>query len=430
MIPMRPSAQSTQAPDQPPNPAAEKRKQTQSRILALATLVVVALCGYFFEELKEWFPWLTAWQIRSYNWVSQLEARKPRLKFVTTVEIDDRTFYDTLHLPSGGATDRKALADMLLSIAPYRPAVIALDINLSREPADDLPPRSESNEALRKAIGKVVEQRIPVVLTCGIDTENGYRRRENIFSDASLAHFADETVPYRARIGFDNAGDELRKVPLEVDARASDGASRPYKSFALEIADAYETVLGIRQHTVDRLAKQIARRQFVYTSFRPQDEFPKISAADVLADKEEELHKLTHRIVLIGGNRHDPPGESDNTWIDDHSFPPLRMRGMYFQANYVEGLLDDRIRSRVPRLVASVLDLGLAVAMMYFARLGKRLWARLALMGVFLVPIVLAYIASVNLGYVIDFVLPVLLLFIHVFLEHYIHLLFPEKEAA
>jgi hypothetical protein len=105
------------------------------------------------------------------------------------------------------------------------------------------------------------------------------------------------------------------------------------------------------------------------------------------------------------------------------------MRGMYFQANYIEGLLDDRVRSTVPRWLAFFTDLVAAALLIYFSHKAKTLSGRFVLLCVFFVPIVLTYVAGVNMGYVLDFVLPLLLLFLHVLLEHYFDLRSRLKEV-
>lgn len=400
--------------------ADQPKSRTASLLLAGVTLLLVALSGYFFEEFKEWFPWLTVLQIKSYHWISHLEARIPRSIFVIGIEIDDRTFYQTMALPSGSITNRRRLGEMLSTASDYHPAVIALDITLSREPADDLEPRRSDNQALLGAIREVSQKGIPVVLSCGFDEH--YSLLPNIFRDADLPGFGDAKNPYRARVGFDHAADDFRKVPLVVDAASPKGNTQPYNSFALEIADAYEGVLGIRPRTMDRVQPAIAKRESVYTNFLRQDEIPHISGADVLARNDKELQRLAHRVVLIGGNRHKSFNAQSDEWLDDFNLPPLRMRGMYLQANYVEGLLDDRIRSVVPHSLASLIDLALGVLMIWFSWRARSFRGQLLRLGVFFIPVCLAYVASANLGYVFDFALPLLLLFLHAFAEHYLHL--------
>jgi CHASE2 domain-containing sensor protein len=397
-------------------------------ILAGITLLLIAASGFFFEGFKEWFPWLTTAQIRSYHWIARLEARRPRSIFVTGIEIDDRTFYVTMARPSGAITSRRALGEMVRTVSNYHPAVIALDITLSHEPADDREPRSAENQALLEAIREVSQKGIPVVLTCGFD-EN-YKQLPNIFRDADLPGFGDAQNPYRARVGFDHAADDLRKVPLVVDAASPDGKTRPYNSFALEIADAYESAVHIQPRTLERVQPAIQKREFVYTNFLRQEHIPHISGTDVLVPNEKELQRLAHRIVLIGGNRHRTYNSQSDEWLDDYNLPPLRMRGMYLQANYVEGLLDDRLRSTVPHWLASLIDLGLGALMIWFSNRAHTFRGQLSWLAVFFIPVGMGYVASANLGYVFDFSLPLVLLFLHAFAEHYLHLRRSAKPTA
>lgn len=404
----------------PDKPAARTRPRGRiwSVTSAITLLFLVALCGTFFEDFKDSFPWLTELQLRSYNAVTHLEARKPRPKFVIGIEVDDATFYDTMHLGHGDITNRCYLAQMIRTVAAFHPAVIAIDIDLRKEAPDDYDEtRKTANQALLSAIREAEANSIPIILTVRI-TDG--KVQESIFEDRALPGINDPKNAYRVRAGFDNAAEELRKVPLTVDAQSPDGGVHPYNSFALAAAEAYEDSLGIRPATSSRLNQQIADRRFVYTSFLRQDEFPSVSANSVLRHDVDQLRMLNHRIVLIGGNRHTSRGES--AFLDDHYLPPFHMRGMYFQANYIEGLLDDRIRTTVPRLVAFVIDLSLGTLIIYFSHKGKSTRARLLLLAVFVVPLLFAYVAAINLGYVLDFVLPVLLLFLHVFVDHYIHL--------
>jgi CHASE2 domain-containing sensor protein len=382
------------------------------------TLVVVAVCGYYFEDFKEWFPWLTTFQMRTYNWISGLGARNPRAKFVAGVEIDDHTFYEVMRLGAGSVTDRKELGKIVRTVSDFHPAVIVLDIDLTREPADDDPSRKSANNVLLMGMWEASQQNVPVILTCGFNDD---RQIPNIYLEGQLPGFADSNNPYRARTGFDHVATDLRKVPLVVDRLSSEGQSRPYYSLALGAVDAYEEALGIQQRTIERLRHRISNREFVYTRFLRQEQFLRVSAADVLQRNEKELRNLSHRIVIIGGNRHTryPMGDE---WLDDYDIPPLTMRGMYLQANYIEGLLDDRILYALPEWFASLIDLILGGLMIYLSSRKKTIGKKFGVLGVFLIPVALAYVASANLGYVIDFVLPLALLFLHAFADHYLHL--------
>ncbi|HYA96856.1 MAG TPA: hypothetical protein VEH49_02080, partial [Methylomirabilota bacterium] len=143
---------------------------------------------------------------------------------------------------------------------------------------------------------------------------------------------------------------------------------------------------------------------------------------DVLVPVDKQLARVTHRVAIIGGNRHASYNSQSDDWLDDHRLPPLRMRGMYLQANYVEGLLDDRIRSTVPHWLASAIDLVLGGFMIWVSRRAHTFARRLLWLTLFFIPLGLGYVASANLGYVFDFSLPLVLLFLHAFVEHYLQL--------
>jgi CHASE2 domain-containing sensor protein len=394
--------------------------QRKTVILRGITVLIIAFSGFFFEDIKEWVPWLTELQVRSYNWVSRLGVRKPRPQWVMGVEIDDQTFYDYLHLNAGDATDRCILAQLVRKAADAGAAVIALDINLSRQDPDSNEPRKSANQRLLDEITYAESLKIPVVLTFGFNDANNPDRKPlpNFFENHALPDFGREEVPYRTRVGFDEAPADRREVPLYViGEQETGGGSVAYPSFSLEIVDSYESTLGIVPRTKKALARQIAKHQFVYTSFLKQEDFPRESALKVLSGDKDVLRALRHRIVLIGGNRHKAPGSSE--WEDSHPLPPWQMRGMYFQANRVEGLLDNRINTLVSPWIAFILDLILGTLLLHYSGLKGGIARRAGTLLVLFIPVLLAYIASVNLGYVLDFVLPLLLLFGHIFIEHH-----------
>lgn len=138
------------------------------------------------------------------------------------------------------------------------------------------------------------------------------------------------------------------------------------------------------------------------------------------SNASEIMEKLKHRIVIIGGNRHKEYKRGD--WVDDHKSPVGNMRGLYFHANYVEALLDDRVRVPVRPWFGLLFNLVLAVLLIFFFKKAERPWGRWAVLGVFFVPWLVAYFMFVNFKYSLDFVLPLGLLFLKLFLEHYFHL--------
>ena len=427
-------------------------------------VVVVCAISYKYESIKSYVPWLITLQLKTYNLISG--ARQSSLRPVVAVEIDDDTFYGYMGNESPyDVTDRSALAELVRIATRYQtpPNVIALDINLDKSPTvDDAEKIKAGNCKLDAAINAAVKDNIPVVLVFGFQNAKDGGPVPAWFLQTEKLSLREgwEQDP---RGGFDHAPDDRRKVPLEVGRNG-----RYYPSFALQIVDAFENA--------KEREKLVPEGEFVYTNYLNQCQFPHVSAADLLcqspnpeaagcaslehyrkkpdsgnasSDGEQRCPKLSaavaknpfkelgkeQGILLIGGNRHRYP-DGGGGWLDTHDSPAGDMRGMYFQANYVEGLLDfdNRIRLTVPPLRAALIDATLAIALLLvleflFDSEAKVHWSRKygALMAVFVVPIVLAWVLPHVpwLGkrrYALDFVLPLVLLCLHPALERYIKL--------
>lgn len=156
----------------------------------------------------------------------------------------------------------------------------------------------------------------------------------------------------------------------------------------------------------------------------PPERFLHVSAKDVRAQAPQALALLKHRIVIVGSNRHKEFGYGD--WVDNYESPMGIMRGIFFHGNYVEALLDSRMKIPVPSRLALFLDLALGVLIIWATRKPKKLAAALLTASVFLIPLIAAYVVFVNLNYCLDFVLPLALLPLHVLLEDYFHFRFQQ----
>ncbi|MFZ0311105.1 MAG: CHASE2 domain-containing protein [Candidatus Korobacteraceae bacterium] len=421
----------------------------------VTTLLLVGLGSYYFENIKDHFPDLITGQLWVYNRISHWEARKARPKWVVGVEIDNRTFFQDLHLNGQyDITDRGFLAHVIDNAVAAKAAVIALDINLTREQRDtDDSLRRQKNRALYDAIYRAQQAHVPVVLTFGFDPGSMTPLDENITdpaepdvenaapsasNDLVAVTLAPEnsrqtitvpvcvdlqTIPVDApRAGLDRGAEDMRKVPLAHDG-VRNGQLVSCASFALQVVDAFERTTGITPLTRARFQWWIEHGQFVYTAFLGEKDFPRVSAADVYNGRPDALRALHHRIVLIGGNRSQWPDSA--TMIDNHPSPAGQMAGMYYHANYIEGLLDDRIKAPVGRGKMALIDVLLAALVMWLVwRLRRKpLGGQLAfLVGVF-VAIALAYVTFVNFGFVVDGFAMLVLLVLHTIYEHYLHLL-------
>ena len=380
-------------------------------------VIVIGLLSYFFEDVKDQFPWLVGTQLWSYGHL----LPEPKPVFVVSVEIDNTTFFDKMHRSGPeDITDRKYLAQIVRNAADANATVIALDINLVRQETNS-EATPEDNQALWDAIQYAAARPkpVPVVLTFAFDARS-MRPLANIF-DVPVCH--DPANAKVARAGFDHAPEDRRKAPLVVDARSSDGKEElTCRSFALQIADAYQTSSGMTETAVSHFDQQIEHREFAYISFIPQSLFTKLPAYEVHDKTPNDLGALSGKIVLIGGNRTGWPSDDTNPaagkLIDYHRSPKSMMAGMYFHANYVEGLLGNRFLRPVSRGLGALIDVVLATVIILSIHFLNG-WTRFSVVvALIAIPVAMAYGLAL-LGWCFDWVTPVFLSFLHPALEKY-----------
>jgi CHASE2 domain len=447
---------------------------------AIVLIVIVGFLSFKYEDFKDDFPRLITWQLRAYQWITSHGSRQPQANWITPVEIDDRTFYGFLGNESrNDVTDRKFLAKLVETATSAGASVIALDINLDEaafdKSAGSSPKLNDDDQALFDAIRKAQDAHIPVVLTFGfrgdlVPVPQIFDHQDVLGGRGISYRFPEDEVPtprpaWVPRYGFDHPADDLRKVPLVTVGFDSSGKSFDFYSFALQIADAYSQpisdALKLAGHApvpeTKVLADKLTQHEFVYTTFMPASAFVSsqlrafgpeqdgpISAIEVFCGSENQKtwHEdgcsdrnpgrvnlvpslLRGRIVLIGGDRHGYKGEGgDEDYLDNHESPVGLLRGMYFQANYVEGLLDNRVLFKVNRWAAAFIDLALAAFMLWVVSLQRGFWMKTCLVVVLLLlPAFLAWFAAVSLHYCLDFMFPLVLLLLHPAIESYIRLM-------
>src|SRR5664279_713888 len=381
-------------------------------------VVVIGLLSYFFENVKDEFPWLLNVQLWSYGHL----VPEPKPEFVVGVEIDNKTFFEEMQRSGPeDITNRKYLAEIVRNAVDAKAAVIALDINLVRQETNS-EAAPEDNDALWDAIQYATKgpKPVPVVLTFAFDTRS-MRPLANVF-DVPICH--DPANAKEPRAGFDHAPEDRRKAPLVVGALSSDGTEElTCRSFALQIADSYQASSGMTETAVKHFDEQIEHREFAYISFIPQAAFTKFPAYEVHDKIPNVLAALNGRIVLIGGNRTgwrgDDPDPSAGKLIDYHHSPKGMMAGMYFHANYVEGLLGGRFLRPVPRGLGAFVDMLLATAIILSIH-RLRGWQRLRVVVMLVaIPVAMAY-GLARLGWCFDWVIPVFLSFLHPALDQYL----------
>ena len=384
-----------------------------------ATLVVVIfLLSYYLEDIKAQFPWLIGVQL----WSHGLLRPEPTPKYVVGVEIDNDTFFGAMHRSGPeDITDRKYLAQIVRNAADAGASVIALDINLVKQETNGEASEGD-NEALQQAIEYAGRQKqIPVVLTFRFAGGEPLRPLQNAIATPICLRPQNSEA---SRAGFDNAPEDRRKIPLVVDAVTPDGRGElACRSFALQIAEAFESRTSTEPIITKVLGRQMDDREFVYSTFTRQSHFTHFSAREVHDKSPAELKELDGRIVLVGGNRSGWPTESSNPPVSEHidyyNSPKGRMAGMYFHANYVEDLLGRHYLRQVPRLPGALFDAALAIVIILSIEHFEG-WTRLVVVSILLaIPVVMAFVLA-SLGWCFDWVIPVFLSLLHPSLEKYL----------
>ena len=449
------------------------RSKWRVSTLEVSVTLLLALAGVGLEKPSVVPRFIVSWQLWSHGVLSRLDRRVPRAERTVVVEVDDDTFWTKL----GGTqpTNRHFLGEVIQAAAGGNAAVIALDFQL-KSPTDqwgDSPERGADNAYLERAIHQATSRHIPVVLTTGLiplqgqskagfGFEKQWRREPNIFDDRALVCPSsiwkpdscanpslrrgpkaedDSRQPGNSEIGRDagvsvgfiNLPTDKRMIPLSWNVQEFDQnqekSNLELSSFALQIVNAYEDADNItpRTETNPRIQAAINQDQFVYAGFlkpgafeRPDESAPgegdstvSLSAQNVIQN-EQTRYLLNHRIVIIGATWH-VFGSGRGPAVDAYPTPVGLIPGVYLHANYVESLLDQRFAGPLPVYAALLVDLGfgyLLLVVMHWAE--GNAWRLIVMFACVLIPVLAAYILMVNLGRYLDFVIPMLLLFLHI----------------
>jgi len=396
--------------------------QSSISMPTLIAIILIVVAAYISEEssLRRIEPILSI-ELFVHRILSRLDWRQQKSKFVTVVEVDDAAFW---HPPFSGVqpTNRHALADVALAAAKQGATVIAFDFAWKApdwHPGDDNI-RTKDNGYLLQTVsqiasGKGLPRPVPIVVTTGlVDNKQGaWIREPNIFDDSAFQKAG-------ATVGHINLPWDPRQIPLDMKAwEWNSQYEREFDSLGLQIARAYEMAAHITPSVteVGAIRTAIGSDKFVYGGFLERDAFPVVSATDMLASSGKARF-CANRIVLIGGTWHEY-SEGNGPLIESFRSSVGSVPGVYLHANYVESLLDGRFNSAVPPWLAVLVDLILAAFLTIAVRIPKKFLSRVTLLLVLLCPIFFAYVVSASLGLYLDFVVALLLLIIHLVIEHY-----------
>lgn len=390
-------------------------------------LISVSILGLLGHEYGGRVQWLSSLQQTAHAALSHLDPRVPRAERVALVEIDDTTFWSD-KLKGRQPVDRRILGEIVRTASDADAAVIALDLQLKSPYGDRVGdyPDSEIQKAdqfLLAAIQYATQKGVPVILGCGLVRDNkGLREEPGIFPRDAL--------PALVETGYINLPRDMRTVPLQTVVFGGEHADvqeslfgHELDSFALQIVGSYEKVENIEPHTKETalIARALANGDPVYVGFLKPNAFPRVSALDIANRRTDALSRLRHRIVIVGGTWHQY-SKSVGPLIENFATPTGPLPGLYVHANYVEALLDGRVKGAISWSYALLLDLILGVALIVCFHITRNTTSRLAILAVFLALVICAYLFPVNFGLYLEFVLPLGLLVIHLGSEHYLEL--------
>lgn len=386
-------------------------------VLAIVLCLNVIIHSKLFQES---FPFVHRAGLALHRILCSTAPRPINAKLVKVVPIGDR-----LHQRLGDPTNRQFIGSLITNAVKGDPAVIVLDFKLVAPPGylpgTDAPERSKQNAALLHSIQQASAKGVPVVIASWLrsNDKQQFEIRPGIFRDGDLPLADDKgECPYKdkacVRIGNINVPIDERQIPL---VTVTTGGAPYSESLALAAASAYEDAIDRYPKTRNKqiIASAINHDRFVYGSFIPEEAFQNISAEALAKGDEKAIGSCRGRILIIGGRWHSDLEYGPLT--DTYGTPVGQMPGVYLEANYIEALLDDRYQPEVSLWTGLGLDMVIAGALYYSFHTARSNRSRLAVIGAFLMPILLGYVGFANFNRYVDFIVPLTLCFLHLGIE-------------
>jgi CHASE2 domain-containing sensor protein len=340
----------------------------------------------------------------------------------TIVLIDDDTYWKGE--PAGRVPlKRRFLADLVTRIAKYKPAVIAIDVDLRSEDPTGRQLASAHQGSLKLPVAqeyadetadlleaiRASSRECKIVLAKTLDRDESYVTRADVYDGF------DFKLPERGRSrvswGYVILPTDLRYIPRIL--RLEDGT--PMDSFALAAARArYARALEGKNWEKIRLGLFLA-----------PDSMVSLTASTLLdpkTDPSDLSEKLEHQIVLIGGNW-SRFGPNQGNRVDCYPTPFGTLPGAFIHANYMETLLGHR--TSIPVAAVAVVDLLAGALFAWLLGMEFRPLTNAAiLLGAVLVSFGITIELLLHFGIFCDLILINIGLFFHWLLEPHVESMF------
>lgn len=377
------------------------RTLTASRKMYWVAAALFAALGIFFgDKLNENLTWIDS-RYAVYQYLQyRLSPRKPHPQRTILVLITDDEYWKG-SLDGRAPIKRDYLADLIEKIAAADPAVIALDFDF-RSPAPDgtpleFPAYQTETDQLVQSIKNVASSGKKIVLTKSLGIEDN-----NLVVDSDIYgdHLSDSE---NVTTGFHVLSDDVRVLPLTVDL----GTGKTMDSFCLALAKA---------DNVPSLKDISDFEATYYAGFIPADEYPKLTANQVL-NHAPEVRMLAHKVVIVSGIWHLMAYNRGDV-TNSYPTPSGMIPGSVIHANYFEALLDSRFyrvwEGWYGRLFEFILALQVALAF----HLILPWWKKTAMITLTYVAVVLiSYVSLINFGWFFDPLIPVVMVTAHGIVE-------------
>jgi CHASE2 domain-containing sensor protein len=376
-------------------------------LTVLLLLVAGVWVGHWLGEQNLWIEL----RYRIYPAFQALTPEDEYPRRTALVVIDDDDYWKG-ELAGRSPLKRDYLARLVRALDAADPRVIALDIDLRsplpREGTEELPEYRAETEELLAAI-KDVSHRRPVVLASFLaDEEGGYALAPSVYDRYDFAGG-------RVLKGFTALPRDLRQVAVYAGLK---GGARADSFAAAVVRPLDERALG----------HEGGEGELPYGTYYHTKDFPRRSARQIIQGDPAALkEELGDKIILVGGGWHqsfyrgeESGGEGDEDRVDRYFTPVGYIQGVYIHANYVEALLNHRVRKPLWGGVAALIDVLCSVIMAVIFALELPIRSKLVRVLVLcLLLVVLSYFLWQNLGFFFDFFIPVVLLGAHALLEEW-----------
>jgi len=357
--------------------------------------------------------WLYPFQIR-------LQDRAPGYPRVTAVVTIEDSDYWGPEFVGRSPLRRDLLASLLDKLREAEVNTVVLDIDM-RSPDPTLPGLDFTNYQSEDA--KLFDS-IEAMCNAGqiLVVAASIRRQDDQYIPVPSIYDAHKTGTPRnfscLRPGYIQLPEDLRLVPGQLSL----GNDQTLDSLSL-------AALGQIDPQAYKFVVESPNRGFLYArylsekDYGPQDNGQyRFTCKGVQREDAVTLrHLLAKKVVLVGGAWH-AFAKGQGPVVDSYNSPMGPMPGVFLHANYIEALDGERgTFAPISDLAVEILEFTLVIALALIGALDIHAawkWGAFALSCV--ISVVLTYVLLENLGIFLDFLIPILLLIGHTFVEEFL----------